>query len=227
MENLKVSFKNTFIGFIIVFSVGFTVLYTLHSIFTPDHVAAADYTVTSLSPSDETEDIIDRDSIMMEMLKIDIVSEIDNYIDKIAPKNDIDSELMFDLCMKYGIDIRFVIAQGQIESHFATKGTAKKTKSVFNVGAYDGHSAVRQTRNGFGFDNANDSIEPYLILLTNDYLVNGKTEYDMMQNYVNYLNQRYASNPNYERMLKSVFNKINTNTNLDILLKEYNELKLA
>lgn len=223
MENLK-AVKNTFTGFIIAVSIGFTVLYTLHSIF------AANHTVTSLSTSDETEEITDHtnsDSIMIKILKIDIVSEVDNYIDKIAPKNDIDSELLFDLCVKYNIDIRFVIAQGQIESHFATKGTAKKTKSIFNVGAYDGHSAARQTRNGFGFDNANDSIEPYLILLTNDYLVNGKTEYNMMQNYVNYLGKRYASNPNYERMLKSVFNKINTTTNLDILLKEYNELKLT
>ena len=66
----------------------------------------------------------------------------------------------------------------QVESHYATKGTAKKTNSVFNVGAYDGHSARKQIKNGFGYDNPNDSIEPYLILITSNYLVNGKTVYD-------------------------------------------------
>lgn len=223
MNNLK----STLIGLVVFFVILFSMLYGLHTIFNPYNASAAEYTINNSKTSELDECVDTQNQIMMELLKIDIVSEIDNYIDKIAPKNDIDSELLFDLCVKYNIDIRFVIAQGQIESHFATKGTAKKTKSIFNVGAYDGHSAARQTRNGFGFDNANDSIEPYLILLTNDYLVNGKTEYNMMQNYVNYLGKRYASNPNYERMLKSVFNKINTTTNLDILLKEYNELKLT
>ena len=45
-------------------------------------------------------------------------------------------------------------------------------------------------------------------------MINGKTEYDLMNNYVNYLGMRYASNKNYERMLKSVYNKINKTTNV-------------
>ena len=47
----------------------------------------------------------------------------------------------------------------------------------------------------------------------------------MMKRYVNKLGMRYASNPQYERMLKSVYNRINRETNLDILLKEYNDIK--
>jgi len=140
--------------------------------------------------------------------------EVDNYIKSIAPTSKLSGKDIVEKCLEYNIDIAFVLAQGQIESHYGTTGTARKTNSVFNVGAYDGHSANKQNKNGFGFNNPNDSIEPYLILLTNEYLVNGKTEYDLMNNYINYLCMRYASNKNYERMLKSVYNKIKKTTNI-------------
>ena len=140
--------------------------------------------------------------------------EVDNYIKSIAPTSKLSGKDIVEKCLEYNIDIAFVLAQGQIESHYGTTGTARKTNSVFNVGAYDGHSANKQNKNGFGFNNPNDSIEPYLILLTNNYLVNGKTEYDLMNNYVNYLGMRYASNNNYERMLKSIYNKIKKTTNI-------------
>lgn len=140
--------------------------------------------------------------------------EVDNYIKSIAPTSKLSGKDIVEKCLEYNIDIAFVLAQGQIESHYGTTGTARKTNSVFNVGAYDGHSANKQNKNGFGFNNPNDSIEPYLILLTNEYLVNGKTEYDLMNNYINYLGMRYASNNNYERMLKSIYNKIKKTTNI-------------
>lgn len=221
----KTSIKHTLIGFLTLFSVGFTVLYSAHCIFYPNNVNAAGYNVIEIVEEVEPVDSTVYKSVMLETIKIDIVSEVDSYIDRIAPLNKIDSEMLFTLCDEYNIDVRFVIAQGQIESHFATKGTARKTNSIFNVGAYDGHSASRQNRNGFGFSDPNESIEPYLLLLTNDYLVNGKTEFDMMKHYANKLGMRYASNPQYEKMLKSVYNRINRETNLDILLKEYNDIK--
>ena len=149
--------------------------------------------------------------------------EVDNYISSVAPKACIDPFLMIDLCWEYGVDIRFVLAQGQIESHFATKGTAARTLSIFNVGAYDGHSATRQRRNGFGFSDPNESIEPYLRLITNEYMVNGKTEADLMKNYVNGLGMRYASNPKYESMLRSVYNHINNHPEFRIAYENYVE----
>ena len=147
--------------------------------------------------------------------------EVHNYISTIAPGAEIDPYILIDLCTKYGVDVAFVMAQGQIESHYATAGTAKRTNSIFNVGAYDGHSATRQCRNGFGFDDPNDSIEPYLILLTSDYLVNGKTINDLMNNYVNHLGMRYASNRKYESQLRTVYNKIYRNPNFKIAYEEY------
>ena len=143
-----------------------------------------------------------------------LINEVNSYIKTIAPTSKLSGKDIVEKCLKYNIDIIFVLAQGQIESHYGTTGTARKTNSVFNVGAYDGHSANKQNKNGFGFNNPNDSVEPYLKVLINNYLVNGKTEYDLMNNYVNYLGMRYASNKNYERMLKSVYNKIKKTTNI-------------
>ena len=149
--------------------------------------------------------------------------EVDNYISSVAPKANIDAFLMVDLCWQYGVDIRFVLAQGHIESHFATKGTAARTLSIFNVGAYDGHSASRQKRNGFGYSDPNDSIEPYLQLITNEYMVDGKTESDLMQNYVNRLGMRYASNLRYEKMLRSVYKRISNRPAFRIAYENYLE----
>lgn len=156
-------------------------------------------------------------------LKREIATEIDLYMDKIAPKNKVNSVMLFDLCSEYKIDVRFAMAQAQIESHFGTAGTAAKTNSMFNVGAFDGHSAAKQRRNGYGYNTVNDSIEPYLKLLKSSYLVNGKTINHLMINYVNKYGMRYASSTQYEKMLRGVYNRINKTTKLDILLKEYNK----
>lgn len=152
-----------------------------------------------------------------------LAAEVHDYITGVAPSAEINSYVLIDLCTEYNVDVAFVLAQGQIESHFATRGTARRTNSIFNVGAYDGHSANRQCRNGFGFEDPNDSIEPYLMLLTSDYLVNGKTINDLMKNYVNKLGMRYASNPKYESQLRSVYNRIYRNPRFKTTYEEYKD----
>lgn len=159
-------------------------------------------------------------------VKTQLINEVNTYINTIAPSSKLDGEIVVDMCCEYNVDIAFVLAQGQIESHFGTTGTARKTNSVFNVGAYNGYSASKQRANGFGFSHPNESVEPYLILLTNKYLVNGKTVNDLMYAYVNHLGMRYASDTRYEYMLRSVYNKINSKTNINSLYNEYiNSLK--
>lgn len=157
----------------------------------------------------------------IDSVKTQLINEVDTYINTIAPSSKLDGEVIVDKCCEYNIDIAFVLAQGQIESHFGAAGTARKTNSVFNVGAYNGYSASKQRANGFGFSHPNDSVEPFLILLTTNYLVNGKTIHDLMNSYVNHLGMRYASDTRYEIMLKSVYNKINTRTKIKSLYKEY------
>lgn len=155
-----------------------------------------------------------------------LADEVEKYIDSIAPTSIINSLTLIDLTSKYDIDLFFVLAQGQVESHFATRGTASKTNSIFNVGAFDGHSADEQKRNGFGYSHPDFSIEPYLKLLVKDYLVDGKTELDMMNSYVNKHDKRYASYEGYEVSLKSLYDFISSNSNLNTAYQNFKMYKL-
>jgi hypothetical protein len=218
--------KNRIIGLMFCMFVGTITLVGAKTLV--DAVECDKITTTDMGPQGmyvETEDDIIKEIMMEEYeeARNQLAIEVDNYISSVAPKANIDPYLMIDLCAEYDVDIRFVMAQGQIESHFATKGTAARTLSVFNVGAYDGHSASRQCRNGFGFSDPNESIEPYLKLITNEYMVNGKTESDLMNNYVNGLGMRYASNPKYESMLRSVYKRISNTASFSIAYDNFLE----
>lgn len=147
-----------------------------------------------------------------------LIESVDNYIKSTAPTSVIDSEYLVDMCDLYDVDIRLVLAQGHLESHFATRGTAAKTNSMFNIGAYDGHSASKQIRNGFGYVDPNYSIEPYLKTLKTNYLVNGVTEEDLLNNFVNKHGWRYASSKEYERKLQRLWNNMN---DISLALNDY------
>lgn len=144
--------------------------------------------------------------------KHQLVNEVQNYITTIAPSSNLRGYAIVEECEKYNIDVCFVLAQGEIESHFGTKGIASKLNSVFNVGVYDDKTAETVDRK-YRFDYANESIEPYLKLLTTKYLVN-KTEEELLIKFVDINNKRYASNPNYEAMLFAKYKSISENTKI-------------
>lgn len=144
--------------------------------------------------------------------KCALVNEVQNYINSVAPSSNLRGYAIVEECEKYGIDICFVLAQGEIESHFGTKGIASKLNSVFNVGIYDGKT-IEEINNKYKFDYPNESIEPYLKLLIDRYLVN-KTEDDLMRKFVDINNKRYASNPNYEIMISERYKFIVENTKI-------------
>lgn len=154
-----------------------------------------------------------------------LVDEIDNYIKKVAPTSNINSRILFELCDEYNIDVKFVLAQGHIESHFGTKGLALKTNSVFNVFAYDGKSYDQICKKG-KYSHPDHSIKPYLELLVNDYMVDGKNEYDLLDEFVNKNGDRYASADDYERKLNRKFMYINDSTNIDNLYKQYRKYQI-
>ena len=219
--------KHTVIGLLVCLFIGSTTLAGAKAlvdyIYTDSNAEMGPQGIYESPAINEEDAIRDRMIEEYEIARNQLAIEVDNYISSVAPKANIDPYLMIDLCSEYDVDIRFVLAQGQIESHFATKGTAARTLSVFNVGAYDGHSASRQRRNGFGFSDPNESIEPYLQLITTEYMVNGKTESDLMKNYVNGLGMRYASNPKYESMLRSVYKRISNRPAFSIAYENYLE----
>lgn len=154
-----------------------------------------------------------------------LVDEIDNYIKKVAPTSNINSRVLFELCDDYNIDVKFVLAQGHIESHFGTKGLALKTNSVFNVFAYDGKSYSQICKKG-KYSHPDHSIKPYLELLVNDYMVDGKNEYDLLDEFVNKNGDRYASATDYEIKLSNTFNNISDSTQIDFLYKQYKKYQI-
>jgi flagellum-specific peptidoglycan hydrolase FlgJ len=140
-------------------------------------------------------------------------NEIQNYINTIAPASNLRAYALIEECEKYNIDIKFVLAQGEIESHFGTKGIGGKLNNVFNVGVFDNTTADKVHKN-YKYQYANESIEPYLKLLTTRYLVD-KLETDLMQNYVDINGNRYASDKLYEAKLRDKYNTISTSTKID------------
>jgi hypothetical protein len=158
--------------------------------------------------------------------KLELVNEVDNYIKNVATQSSLDGYVIVEECMNSGIDICFVLAQGENESHFGTTGLARKTNSVFNVYAFDGQSHEQISEKG-KYKHPNYSVAPYIELLKNDYLVGGKTEYDLMDGeYVNKNGSRYASSETYEKALLAKYTKIRQNTKIDSLSQETNKYKL-
>ena len=152
--------------------------------------------------------------------KSQLVDEVQNYINTVAPTSDLRACVLVDACEKYNIEVKFVLAQGEIESHFGTKGLASKTNSVWNVGAYDGYyySNIMTIHK---YPHPNMSIEPYLKLLYNKYLTY-ETEEGLLRNFVDHDGNRFASDKNYEERLSYKYKYISNNTQIDSLSSQLN-----
>lgn len=140
---------------------------------------------------------------------------VQKYITEIAPSSNLRGYAIVEECERYNIDIKFVLAQGEIESHFATKGIGGKLNNVFNIGVFDGYTS-NDIKSNYKYDYPNQSIKPYLELITTRYLVN-KLEEDLMNNYVDVDGNRYASDTNYERKLRERHTYIKMHTKIDSL----------
>lgn len=155
--------------------------------------------------------------------KADLVDSVQSYITKVAPNSDLSGLVLLNECSSANIDLIFVLAQGQCESHYGTKGIGSKTNGVFNVGAYDNLSHDKMHKS-HKFKHVNESVKPYLELLNNRYLVNGRTETDLLRSFVDKNGKRYASYTKYEEELRGVVNKINK-TKISSLYDKYLNLK--
>lgn len=153
--------------------------------------------------------------------RTDLIESIDSVIRVVAPTTRLSGSEILYQCEQNDVDLFFVLAQGQLESHFGTRGLASKTNSVFNVLAYDGKRYDQICQNG-KYDHPDLSIEPYIKLLKTRYLVDGKTEIDLLNKFVDGRGHRYASNPRYERDLSSIYRKY---TKIDSLVNKYNSYK--
>lgn len=157
--------------------------------------------------------------------RVNLIDSIDKYIITVAPNSTLNGSKILEICDGTYVDIKFVLAQGHLESHFGTKGLASKTNSVFNVWAWDGLSEQDINNNG-KYKHPDFSVEPYIKLLKTSYLVDGKTEMDLLDNFVNKNGERYASNPNYEKQLLDIYSKVNSVVDIDMAYQEYNKYKI-
>ena len=133
-----------------------------------------------------------------------LVDAIDSYIKEIAPSSVMNALAFVNNCDEHNMDLFFVVAQAQVESTFATKGLGQKMNSAFNVKAYDGKGSKYMDKH----HHPDESIEPYMVLVKKYYMGDSKTEMDLMNNYVDLNNKRYASNPDYETMMLSTYKKL-------------------
>ena len=133
-----------------------------------------------------------------------LTDAIDSYIREIAPSSVMNGIAFVNKCDEYDMDLFFVIAQAQVESTFATKGLGQKMNSAFNVKAYDGKGSKHMDK----YHHPDESIEPYILLVKKYYMGDSKTEMDLLDNYVDLNNKRYASNTDYETMMLSTYKKL-------------------
>jgi flagellum-specific peptidoglycan hydrolase FlgJ len=177
----------------------------------------AESPLVAMDNEEETEHVVYVNSIK-ERVNTKLIEEVKNYLQIAAPGTKIDPEMLVNLCDKYKMDVSFVIAQGLLESHMGTKGLAAQTNSVWNVGTYDDGQIKHR------YSDPNESIEPYLKLVTEKYLIkitsSGDTiKKDIIQltrdrGFVNYRGYRYATSPTYESSLRKYILEINMKTEI-------------
>lgn len=143
-----------------------------------------------------------------------LVQATNEYISQRFPKSKLTGKALVTACEKHDFDLCFALAQAEIESGLGTAGKARHTNSPWNVHAWDSRSAQQMNKMGYGYSHPDQSIEPYIELVKTSYLGNKRTIHDLMNNYVALSGHRYASDPNYERTLKSTYRRICMKTTL-------------
>ena len=127
-----------------------------------------------------------------------LIQKVDSYIKFYGPSSSVSAEKLVRICDEYNFDLRLMLAQGLLESHFGTQGMAAITNSVFNVGSFDNGTVL------YTYEEPNESIEPYVHLIKNNYLVNKSVEDLLQKRFVNYDGKRYSSSWTYERKLRGI-----------------------
>lgn len=171
------------------------------------------------------------DNLKSEM-KGRLVKEVDTYIERMAPNSRLNSEHLVTKCLEYDTDIIFVLSQALLESHFGTKGKAAETNSVWNVGAYDN----QVPRNWY--NHPDESLEPYLKLVNEKYLIEVTSQGDTIfkdlhhlvqdRGYTNYRGARFASARGYENGMRKLMVRIDMETSINFYqdILTLNEIKV-
>lgn len=150
--------------------------------------------------------------------KSKLADAVQEYIHQVAPTSDLSGAILIDECEEYSVDVIFALAQGENESHFGTAGLAAKTNSVWNVGAYTNYT-FDEILKKYKYHHPNESIRPYLELLTTKYLTVGCEE-ALMHKFVDRTGKRFATEPTYEERLSHKYKVIASETPIDSLQQQ-------
>ena len=115
--------------------------------------------------------------------------------------------------LEHDIDICFMLAQTQLETSFGKAGIGRSSSRHSLFGVERRH-----------YSNYVEAINDYVKLLKTSYLVKGRTEQNLLKNYVNKGGYRYAGNPNYEVSLRKYYNTICNVTKIKSLQNQYKKL---
>ena len=150
-----------------------------------------------------------------DIITYEFVEAVSSYIVSYNDSSQLSAKLIVSLSDTYNISLKFILAQAHLESHFGKCGLARRTNSIFNVGAYDNGQIKHQ------YEHPNESVEPYLQLLQENYLKD-KTEEELLEQFTDYKGDRYASNKRYEKDLIRIIHHIESKTviaDLDLIRK--------
>ena len=143
-----------------------------------------------------------------------INKEAITFVKKYYPNcPDIISTYIVKKGLENDIDICFMLAQTQLETSFGKAGIGRTTSRHSLFGVEKRH-----------YSNYVDAINDYVKLLKTSYLVKGRTEQNLLKNYVNKGGYRYAGNPNYEVSLRKYYNTICNVTKIKSLQNQYKKL---
>ena len=145
-----------------------------------------------------------------EYIRQNLITEVGYYISRYAPRSKMSAEYIVDACLDKEFDITLLMAQGHLETHFATCGS----NNCFGIG------------NRKRYKHPNESVDDYLDLMKRKYIINRTTEQLLASNVrmENSKSSYYSSLSSYGAKVKKIRDDIKKNTNIHELFYDLLEV---
>ena len=152
---------------------------------------------------------VDAAAIRYELeLRSDLIDQVDDYIKSYAPTSKVSADSIVNICIEKHMDITLLLAQAHLESHFGTCGLAKKTNSMFNIGAFDNEKPRNR------YSDINECIREYVSVMQSHYLNTRDVDSLIADGFTNKNGYRYASSIDYEKAMRSLIHRVEKETNI-------------